>query len=91
MPTTKARRLRALNNPRRITVQADADGHPLVVVVSGRRLAVVDHHETWRIDDEWWRPRPISRIYWRVSLEDGRVMDVYRDLVTSVWFQQAYG
>jgi hypothetical protein len=91
MNATKPRRLRSLNNPRRITVEADVNARPTVVVLSGRRLEVEAHHETWRIDDEWWRPQPISRIYCRLSLEDGRVIDVYHDLVGGDWFRQAYG
>ena len=85
------RRLRSLNTPRPIGVQTDEHGQPIVLVISGRKLAVESHHETWRIDDEWWRPKPISRAYWRLSLEDGRVIDVYHDLAGGGWFRQAYG
>ncbi len=24
--------------------------------------------ESWRIDDEWWRPRPVSRLYYHLLL-----------------------
>jgi hypothetical protein len=61
------------------------------VVVSRRKLAVEAVHETWRIDDEWWRPEPVSRVYWRLTLEDGRIMDIYHDLAGGAWFRQAYG
>jgi hypothetical protein len=88
-PATK--HLRALNTPRRITVDAAEDGRPAAVTFGRRKLAVEAHHETWRIDDEWWRAKPVSRMYWRVSLEDGRVVDVYRDLVTGAWYRQSYG
>ena len=46
--------------------------------------------ESWRIDDEWWRERPVSRVYYSVLLEDGRVVTVYRDMVSERWWQQAY-
>ncbi|MDO8616869.1 MAG: hypothetical protein Q7T33_14225 [Dehalococcoidia bacterium] len=71
-------------------VEADPDGRPAAVHLSGRRCAVEATLETWRIDDEWWRQRPISRLYWRLLLEDGRVVDVYRGLASGRWFQQAY-
>ena len=58
--------------------------------LSGRRLAVEAVIETWRIDDEWWRQRPVSRRYWRVLLEDGRVVDVYQAPGSARWFKQAY-
>ena len=88
--TAATRRLHALNTPRRIAVEADAEGRPATIALGKRRLAVEAHHETWRIDDEWWRARPISRLYWRLSLEDGRTVDVYRDLVTGDWYRQSY-
>jgi len=82
--------LQPLNRPRQIKIEADEDGTPFAVHVSGRRIAVESIVETWRIDDEWWRDRPVSRMYWRVALEDGRVVDVYRDLISDRWWRQAY-
>jgi hypothetical protein len=46
--------------------------------------------DTWRIDDEWWRERPVSRVYRRLALEDGRVVTVYEDLVSGRWAMQSY-
>jgi hypothetical protein len=60
------------------------------VHLSGRRLAVESIVETWRIDDEWWREKSVLRRYWRVALEDGRVVDVYQALVSGRWYRQAY-
>ena len=57
---------------------------------SGQQIAVESIVETWRIDDEWWREKTVSRQYWRVVLEDGRVVDIYRDLITGKWWRQAY-
>jgi hypothetical protein len=88
---TTTRKLRSLNIPRPIIVEADELGRPVAITISRRKHVVEAHHETWRIDDEWWRKSPISRIYWRISLDDGRVVDVYQDLVTGGWFRQSYG
>jgi hypothetical protein len=82
--------LRPLNQPRPIAVQTDERGAPVAIVVSKIRRVVESVQETWRIDDEWWRARPISRVYWRVLLEDGRTVDVYHDLVGDCWYKQAY-
>ena len=82
-------RLHPLNRPRQIKVEAEGD-LPLAVHLSGRRIPVESIVETWRIDDEWWRDRPVSRLYWRVALDDGRVVDVYRDLASGKWWRQAY-
>jgi hypothetical protein len=69
-------------------VEAGEDGRPIAVYVSGQRLAVVVVLETWRIDDEWWRERVVSRVYFSLLLEDGRTVTVYRDLVNRHWYQQ---
>jgi hypothetical protein len=71
-------------------VEAGEDGRPVAVYLSGRRLAVEAVLETWRIDDEWWRQRPVSRVYFSLLLEDGRTTTVYRDLVGGKWWMQTY-
>jgi hypothetical protein len=86
----RPRRLRSLNRPRPARVDTNDNGVPIATHISGRRLAVESALETWRIDDEWWRPHPVSRLYWRVLLEDGRVVDVFRNLITGSWARQTY-
>jgi hypothetical protein len=54
------------------------------------RLRVLDVQDAWRIDDEWWRERPVSRMYWQVALEDGQVLTLYDDLLVRMWFRQGY-
>ena len=88
--TSGARRLRPLNQPRPIDVETNESSTPAVVSLSGYRCEVETVLETWRIDDEWWRKQPVSRTYWRVLLEDGRMMDVYHDLARRCWYRQAY-
>ena len=83
-------RLRPLREPRPIAVEADDEGRPAAVTLSGRRLAVVSVQDTWRIDDEWWRERPVSRLYFEVALEDGRTATVYWDLEVERWWRQGY-
>ena len=80
-------KLKALNEPRPIQVQADLDGIPQMVATQGRKRRVEAVRETWRIDDEWWR-KPISRLYHTVILEDGAALTVYKDLVGGGWYAQ---
>jgi hypothetical protein len=86
----RAHRLRPLNKPRPIEVEADEWGEPQAVVLGRERLAVAAVQDRWRIDDEWWRKRAISRLYYSLLLEDGRTVTIYRDLVTGRWSQQNY-
>jgi len=71
-------------------VEDNEDGRPTAVYLSGHRLAVEAVLETWRIDDEWWRERAVSRVYFSLLLEDGRTVTMYRDLVTGRWWRQDY-
>ncbi len=87
----RAHRLRPLNRAKPIQVEADESGEPRAVVLGRKRLAVAAVQDRWRIDDEWWRKRPVSRLYFSLLLEDGRVVTIYRDLVTGRWSQQNYG
>lgn len=94
----RAGRIRPLNRPRPVRVEVDEEERPVAVWLSperagirlGRRHAVEVVLETWRIDDEWWRERPVSRLYFRLLLEDGRSITVYRDLVNDRWARQTY-
>jgi hypothetical protein len=81
--------LRPLKQPRPVRVEADGSGEPVAVVLGGQRLAVVQVQDVWRIDDEWWREE-VSRLYYQLVLEDERVVVVYKDLVGSCWYRQAY-
>lgn len=46
--------------------------------------------EMWRIDEGWWRPRPIHRMYYRLFLRHGAVVDVYFDEGNGHWYEQRY-
>jgi hypothetical protein len=73
-----------------VRVEAGEDGRPIALWLSSRRYAVEAVLETWRIDDEWWRQRPVSRMYFSLLLEDGRTVTVYRDLARNYWWLQNY-
>lgn len=49
---------------------------------------MVEIIEEWRLDEGWWRPTQISRHYWRVQLDDGRLVTVFQDQVTETWWTQ---
>jgi hypothetical protein len=52
-----------------------------------RRVAAI--HDSWRIDDEWWREE-IARRYFVVELDDGRRLTLYHDLIADAWYAQPY-
>lgn len=76
-----------INTPEPVVVKEDASGHP--VRLSHHR-AIVAIEDQWRIDDEWWRSEPVSRLYLRIRLASGEKLVLYKDLITGNWYRQQY-
>jgi hypothetical protein len=74
-----AHRIKPVNLPAPAAVQLNEAGLP-----AGQIQA------SWRIDDEWWRDQPVSRLYYTVLLENGHLLTVFRDLLTGQWYEQRY-
>lgn len=70
--------------------EATASGEPVALHVSGRRIGIESVLDVWRVEDEWWRERPVSRMYYRVLLEGGWVVDLYRALGSGRWYRQSH-
>ena len=79
--------LRPLNMPRPLRVRTGEGGRPRFLYLKGCVGRVQSILEIWQVDDEWWRD-PISRRYARLVLEDGKVVTVYKDLLTRRWYLQ---
>ena len=76
-----------LNTPEQIRVEEDASGLPLAVRLK-RRQRITAIEDKWRIDDEWWRKEPVSRLYYNVLLADGQRLVLYKDLISGEWYRQ---
>lgn len=86
---TGAGSLRRLNEPQPVAIEASENGLPRAMLWKGVYRKVHAIHDTWRIDDEWWREE-IARRYFEVELESGRRLTVYHDLHTDAWYSQGY-
>jgi len=83
--------LRPLGSPRHVRVETDPTGAPLRVSPGrGAWRGVLSVRERWRIDDEWWR-ETLSREYFEAILEDGRMVQLYRDLEKDAWYAHGGG
>ena len=85
---TSAGRIRPLNRPEPVQVEEDDRRRPSLIVSGGRRARVVSIVDVWEIVDEWWRPDPVVRRYYRAAVEGGEVVAVFRDLVSGAWYRQ---
>ncbi len=88
--TPRLSSIRPLRAPQQLEVELGNDTLPKAIALRGVVLQVADIQDRWRIDDEWWRSRPVSRVYYQLILEDRRPMTVFEDLETLQWFQQKY-
>jgi len=59
-------------------------------VRANRKQAVAAIEDCWRIDDEWWRDKPLSRMYFALLLVSGQRLVIYKDLNTEDWYRQSY-
>ena len=93
--------LRPLGLPRPARVEVDAHDLPSRVTLGaagreGHALEVEQVDEVWRIAEEWWRETPIGRTYYRVIVDGGRALTLFRDELlldgggASMWFEQQY-
>lgn len=90
--TADTRRIRRLNTPQAVEVEAAAGGAPGRLRLHGVWQDVSHVMRSWRIDQHWWRSEPVRRDYYRIALEDGTPLTIYRDVVSEDggWFRQEY-
>ena len=67
----------------------DPSGSPVRVKLK-QRHRIITIEDYWRIDDEWWRSEPISRIYYAVILDSGRRFMLCHNLINKCWYSQSY-
>lgn len=81
--------LRQMNLPEPVEVLESKGGEPTAVkMASWRKVLNID--DRWRIDDEWWRSNPISRLYYAVRFASGQRLVIFKDLIGGKWYRQYY-
>jgi hypothetical protein len=84
-----AEAFKPLNVPEPIEIEENPSGGP-GSIKNGRGKSRVTIIDCWRIDDEWWRVEPLSRMYYAVITEKGRRLVSFKDLTADRWFRQDY-
>ena len=80
---------KSLNTPDRLRVEVNAEGQP-AVIRGKRRICIESIDDFWRLDDEWWRPEPVSRLYYAIRLTNGQRVVIYKDLIQDNWYRHSY-
>lgn len=74
--------------PRPVDVAVDAGGRPRSV--GGIEVEAV--REQWLVEDGWWTPKPLQRLYFELVLANGRNTVVFREPADpdsrAIWFEQ---
>lgn len=80
--------IRPVALPTPVEVEEGPDGLPVAVRLEREWQRVERIEDRWTFD-LWWLPAPISRVYYRVSGEDGRQVTLCRDQHEKRWSRQA--
>ena len=79
--------LRPISTPVAIEVRGGPEGEPIEVRTGNRWHRIAHVEDTWSFD-LWWMPRPLTRTYYRVSSEDGRLITLFLDHRDGCWYRQ---
>lgn len=80
--------VRPLSLPEPVEVKTDEQAWPVAIRVRQRWVAATVE-DRWRIDDEWWREDPTTRLYFKLRLASGRLINIYNDALYSWYYQTA--
>ena len=80
--------LRPISTPVATEVRGGPEGEPVEVRAGNRWHRVAHVEDTWSFD-LWWMPRPLTRTYYRVSREDGRLITLFLDHRDGCWYRQS--
>jgi len=75
--------------PMPVQVQDDEDMRPLVVTVDGESLAVESIDDRSEDEEAWWQDDPVVRMNYQVTLEDGRRLTIFRNMMHGEWYRAA--
>ena len=87
--TLRSDTLKPINLPEPVSVEEDLSGLPSVVKTK-RQQKIITIEDRWRIDDEWWRSEPVSRLYYAVILASGQRLVLSKNLIDNCWYRQSY-
>ena len=68
-------------------VQEDDDQRPVTVTIYGEPVAVELIVEQWEDEEFWWRDNPVVRISYRVTLEGGQELTLFKNMLTGGWYR----
>ncbi len=68
-------------------VQEDEESRPVAVSREGKYIRVVSIDGRVEEEGEWWEPESVWKMHYRVTLEDGRQLEIFRNMKTGSWYR----
>ena len=62
-------------------VQEDAEQRPVAVRVLGEEVGVAAIDDRWEDEEFWWRDNPVVRVIYQVTLENGRGITLFKNML----------
>ena len=69
--------------------EEDAEQRPVAVTLYGVSVPIESIEERWEDAGDWWKDNPVVRMYYRVTLEAGQQLSIFRNMVHGGWYRQA--
>jgi hypothetical protein len=80
--------LRFLKNPVPLQIETGNYQLPLNVLSRGRWWGIEAILDQWHVEDEWWKPDSIDRMYYECVLNNGKYIVLYMDCISNAWYKQ---
>ena len=75
--------------PMPVTVAEDDDHRPQFVTFEGEELRVDSIDQQWQVDAETWEHKPVSQIHYRVTMEGGKRLEVFKNMDHEGWYHRS--
>ena len=84
---TKRTATPAAPTPMPIHAQEDDEFRPVALVLEDRSQTVASVDERCEVEEDCWKDYPLVRMYYRVTLEDGQELTIFRNMVHGGWYR----
>ena len=76
--------------PLTISVKEKEKLKPSHIRIHGAYVRIYLIIDEWEVNEDWWTNQPIDRRYFKVILDNGREMVLFKDLSNNLWYKQRF-
>ena len=64
---------------------------PLGIKFGRKYASITSIIDEWEVTEGWWTDQPICRRYFKVNVNDGKNLIIFKDLSNNLWYKQIFG